>query len=383
MSIQYNTLEVRVRLAAIRANYRLLASRGGKVVGVIKADAYGHGLSEVAEALLQEGCDTLAVGTVGEAATLRAHLSAQGPGSKGQDARILSLLGPLSPDDYPMLWAHRVIPFVGSFRQLEELARHAAKLMKPLSVSLKFDTGMARLGFTVEELPRLIERLREAPLIRPVMASSHLATADEPDSMEFVKAQGERFTLILNGLAAAGHKLEANIANSAGILGHPNLHHQSQRAGIALYGANPFGGTTWEHLGQALAPAMEVRTRIAAVHALPKGRSISYGATFTAPRDMTVAIVAAGYADGYSRGLTGRGAQMLIAGRRAPLVGRVCMQLTAVDVTDIPDARTGEWAVLLGGEGPLAIRPEELAGWWGTITYEVFCMLGLNRRVYI
>ncbi len=386
MSIQYNTLEVRVRLAAIRANYRLLAGRGGKVVGVIKADAYGHGLGEVAEALLREGCDTFAVGTVGEGVTLREFLDAKGlkAGDSGErDIRIISLLGPVVAEDYPLLWQHRLIPFVGSFRQLEELARHAAKSMKPLSVSLKFDTGMARLGFTPEELPRLLDRLREAPLIRPVMASSHLATADEPDSLDVVQAQGQLFGEILIALAAAGHKVEANIANSAGILGHPALHHQSQRAGIALYGANPFGGTAWEHLGQGLAAAMEVRTRIASVHPLPKGRSISYGGTFTAERDMTVAIVCAGYADGYSRGLSGKGAQVLISGRRAPLVGRVCMQLCAVDVTDIPDVRSGDWAVLLGGEGKLAIRAEELASWWGTITYEVFCLLGLNRRVYI
>ena len=378
MSIAYNTLEVRIRLANLRANYRLLAARGSRLIAVIKADAYGHGLAEVAEALLKEGCDSFAVGTVQEGASLRASLNAQ-----GLTGRIISLLGPLTQDDHALLWAHQIIPFVGSFRQLEELARQAAKTGKPLSVSLKFDTGMARLGFTVEDLPRLIDRLREAPLLRPVMASSHLATADEPESQDFVQIQDERFESMLAALSDAGFQVEGNIANSAGILGHPSLHHQSQRAGIALYGANPFGGTAWEHLGKGLMQGMEVRTRIAAVHALPKGRCISYGCTYTAERDMRVAIVAAGYADGYSRGLTGRGAQVLIAGKRAPLIGRVCMQLCAVDVTDIPDARPGDWAVLLGGEGSLAIRVEELASWWGTITYEVFCLLGLNRRVYV
>jgi len=378
MSISYNTFEVRIRLAAIRANYRLLATRGSRLIAVIKADAYGHGLVEVATALAKDGCDSFAVGTVQEGATLRAAMD-----ERGLTGRIISLLGPISSDDHALLWSHQIIPFVGSFRQLEELARQAAKCGKPLAISLKFDTGMARLGFTLEELPRLIGRLAEAPLVRPVMASSHLATADEPESQDFVQIQGERFATMLGALEDAGYKVEGNIANSAGILGHPSLHHQSQRAGVALYGANPFGGTAWEHLGKGLSSAMEVRTRIAAVHALPKGRCISYGCTYTAERDMRVAIVAAGYADGYSRGLTGKGTQVLIAGKRAPLIGRVCMQLCAVDVTDIPDARPGEWAVLLGGEGALAIRPEELASWWGTITYEVFCLLGLNRRVYV
>lgn len=378
MSIGYNKMEVRVKLAAIRSNYRLLCGHGGRVIGVVKADAYGHGLCEVARALSQEGCDTFAIGTVEEGAALRGFL--RGEGIK---ARVISLLGPVDDEDYPPLWEHEIIPFVGCFRQLETLAGHAARLGRGLPVSLKFDTGMARLGFTLEDLPRLVDRLREAPLVRPVMASSHLASADDPDSVDRVLAQAERFAAAVAALAGAGFPVEANLANSAAILAHQKLHHQSQRGGIALYGANPFAKTAWEHLGRGLAPAMEVRTKIVAVHALKKGQSISYGGTFTAERDMRVAIVAAGYADAYSRGLSGRGAQMLIAGKRAPQVGRVCMQLCAADVSAMADVRPGDWAVLLGGSGPLAISAEELAGWWGTISYEVFCLLGMNRRVFV
>lgn len=378
MSILYNKFEVRVRLAAIRANYRLLCGHGGRVIGVIKADAYGHGLNEVAQALSQEGCDTFAIGSVEEGAALRQFLR-----GAGISARIISLLGPVDPEDYPLLWEHEIIPFVGSFRQLESLAGQAARAGKVLSVSLKFDTGMARLGFTAVDVPRLVERLREAPLLKPVMASSHLATADDPEAVNYVMAQAGRFEEIISTLAQAGFPVEANLANSAGILAHQKLHHQSQRGGIALYGANPFAGTAWEHLGKGLAPAMEVRTKIVSVHPLKKGQCISYGCTYTAERDMTVAIVAAGYADAYSRGLTGKGAQMLIGGKRVPQIGRVCMQLCACDVSEVPDARPGDWAVLLGGSGPLAISAEELASWWGTISYEVFCLLGMNRRVYV
>ncbi len=378
MSILYNKFEVRVRLAAIRANYRLLCGHGGRVIGVIKADAYGHGLNEVAQALSQEGCDTFAIGSVEEGAALRQYLR-----GAGINARILSLLGPVDPEDYPLLWEHEIIPFVGSFRQLETLAGQAARVGKALPVSLKFDTGMARLGFTAVDIPRLVERLREAPLVKPVMASSHLATADDPEAVNYVMSQAGRFEEIISTLAQAGFPVEANLANSAGILAHQKLHHQSQRGGIALYGANPFAGTAWEHLGKGLTPAMEVRTKIVSVHPLKKGQCISYGCTYTAERDMTVAIVAAGYADAYSRGLTGKGAQMLVAGRRVPQIGRVCMQLCACDVSDVPDVRPGDWAVLLGGTGPLAISAEELASWWGTISYEVFCLLGMNRRVYV
>lgn len=378
MSILYNKLEVRVRLAAIRANYRLLCSHGSRVIGVIKGDAYGHGLYEVAQALAQEGCDTFAIGSVEEGAALRQFLN--GAGIK---ARIISLLGPVDPEDYALLWEHEIIPFVASFRQLETLAGQAARAGKGLSVSLKFDTGMARLGFVPGDIPRLVDRLREAPLVRPIMASSHLATADDPEAVNFVMAQADRFEEMIAALNQAGFALEANLANSAGILAHQKLHHQSQRGGIALYGANPFAGSAWEHLGRGLAPAMEVRAKIVAVHALKKGQCISYGCTYTAERNMRVAIVAAGYADAYSRGISGKGAQMLVAGRRAPQIGRVCMQLCACDVSDVPDVREGDWAVLLGGSGPLAISAEELASWWGSISYEVFCLLGMNRRVYV
>jgi len=378
MSILHNKFEVRIRLAAIRSNYRLLCGSGSRVIGVIKADAYGHGLFETARALAQEGCDTFAIGSVEEGAALRQFLQRE-----GLTGRIMSLLGPVDPEDFLPLWEQEIIPFIGSFRQLEAVARQAARLGKVLPVSVKFDTGMARLGFVETDVPRLLERLREAPLVRPVMASSHLATADDPDAVPKVMAQSQRFNGMVAALRQAGYAVEANIANSAAILAHQQLRHESQRGGIALYGANPFAKTAWEHLGRGLMPAMEVRTKIVSVHPLKKGQSISYGGLYTAERDMTVAIVAAGYADAYSRGLTGKGTQMLVGGRRVPLIGRVCMQLCACDVTEVPEARPGDWAVLLGGTGTLAISAEELASWWGTISYEVFCLLGMNRRVYI
>jgi len=378
MSILYNKFEILIRPSAIRSNYRLLKNSGSRVIGVIKADAYGHGLCEVADALAQEGCDTFAIGSVEEGVALRQHLR-----QAGISARIMSLLGPVDPEDYPPLWEHEIIPFIGSFRQLESVAGQAARLGRALPVSIKFDTGMARLGFVESDVPRLLERLREAPLVRPVMASSHLATADDPSAVDFVMEQGRRFETMVTALRQAGYQVEANLANTAGILAHQKLHHQSQRGGIALYGASPFAGTAWEHLGKGLVPAMEARTKIVSVHPLKKGHTISYGGTYTAERDMTVAIVAAGYADAYSRGLSGKGAQMIIGGRRVPQVGRVCMQLCAADVTGVPDVRPGDWATLLGGSGPLAITADELAGWWGTISYEVFCLLGMNRRVYV
>ncbi|SKA83535.1 alanine racemase [Paucidesulfovibrio gracilis DSM 16080] len=379
MAIPYNKLRVQVDLNAIRHNYRQLSTGSGNTFAVVKADAYGHGLIPVARALAEEGADTFAVGTVGEAVHLR---------ESGCTGRILSLLGPVDSDDYAALAPQRIIPFVGNWEQLVRLKETAAQNAtpeSPLEISLKFDTGMARLGFHLEDVPRLLSVLTDAPGLKPVMASSHLATADEPDNWAFAREQGDIFQAVLDALRHGGLDVEGNLANTAGILAHGTLHHQGRRAGIGLYGCNPFAGTEHESLGAELRPAMEVTAPVVEVHPLAKGRSVSYGCTWKAPRDCVVAIVATGYADAYSRGLSNRGS-MCLNGTRVPIAGRVCMQLTAVDVTDLAESghgvQVGDQVHLLGGRGPGKITPEELADWWGTITYEVFCLLGLNPKEY-
>ncbi|WP_022661268.1 alanine racemase [Paucidesulfovibrio longus] len=377
MTILYNKLRVRVSLDAIRENYRILNSISGNAFAVVKADAYGHGLIRVAEALAEEGADTFAVGTVDEAVFLR---------KSGCRGRIIALLGPVDDNDYKALVPNRIIPFVGNWEQLARLREAVAGAEKPLEISLKFDTGMARLGFRHSDVPRLLSVLGEEPLLRPVMASSHLATADEPGNWSFVQEQSRIFQAVLDALREGGVPVEGNIANTAGILAHGALHHQGQRAGIGLYGCNPLAGTEHEALGAKLRPAMQVSAPIVEIHPVRAGQSVSYGCTWRARRDSVVAIVAAGYADAYSRGLSNKGG-MCLHGERVPVVGRVCMQLTAVDVTALAEsgksAQVGDEAFLLGGEGPGRISPEDLASWWGTITYEVFCLLGLNRREYV
>ena len=373
MPINYNKVAVRIDRGALRANYRLLAGKGSRLMAVIKSDAYGHGLAETAEVLAEEGAESFAVGTVEEAVQLR---------ECGCAGRIVSLLGPIDAWEYPAMWEHGVLPFVGNGDQLAKLADAARKQDRPLDICLKFDTGMSRLGFRLEGMDVLLDRLADLPGVRPVMAASHLATADEPEKAEYVRRQGELFAAIVARLRGAGYDVEASLANSAGILGHPEVHHQTQRAGIALYGVNPFAGTGREQLGRGLTPAMSVSVPVLEVHDLPRGGSISYGCTFTADRDMRVAIVAAGYADCYSRGLSGKG-WMNLRGKRAPILGRVCMQLTAVDAGAVQDVRVGDTAWLLGGPGEGSVLPGELSSWWGTIPYEVFCLLGLNRREYV
>ncbi|GAB7021912.1 alanine racemase [Salidesulfovibrio brasiliensis] len=375
MTITYSKLLCHIDLDAIRHNYRQMKSMGGNIIAVIKSDAYGHGLIETARALVAEGAETFAVGYVHEAVQLK---------EAGIPGRIIALLGPVDKDDCEAMIEHDIIGFVGHFETLARLAYHSEG--RPVRVSLKFDTGMSRLGFTCEDLPKLKAFLRGRPNVVPVMASSHLAVADEPERVSMTEKQAATFGEIVQDLRASGFRVEANLANSAAIMGHPGCHHDSQRAGIALYGGNPFAGTEWEHLGAELKPAMAVSAPILHVHQLDKGVSISYGHTYTAERDMTVAVVGAGYADCYSRGLSNTGF-MNIGGVRCPIVGRVCMQMTAVDISALAEQgalpKTGDDVWLLGGPGEGSILPQDLADWWGTITYEVFCVLGLNRRAFL
>jgi len=372
VTIEYNVLEVEVDLNAIRHNYRLLCQKGSKVYGVVKADAYGHGLIEVARALEEEGADTFAVGIVSEGMLLR---------KSGCSKRIISMLGPLNEEDCFNAAQNGIIPFVGEFEQLEMLSAVVSAQGRKVEVCLKFDTGMSRLGFNTSELDELIGWLRRHPEVCPVLASSHLATSDDPAYEGYMSEQAETFSNILQRLADAGHELEASLANSAGILVHDQVHYSAQRGGIALYGSNPLLGTAWSELGSDLKPAMQVRTKIASVRKLRKGQAISYGCTYIAEKDMTVAIVCAGYADAFSRGLSNRG-QVCIHGKRARILGRVCMQLCIVDVSHIENVKFGDTAYLLGGKGEGRISAEDLAAWWQTITYEVFCLLGMNPRTY-
>lgn len=390
MSIDYNYITAHVDLGALRYNYRLLRSMAGCLAPVIKADAYGHGLVPVAQALAQEGADTLCVGSAAEGAKLR---------GSGFPGRIVVLLGVVAKGDAGLCWKHGLTPLAGSSDHLARLAsasKNAPDAGTPLNVALKFDTGMSRLGFSPEKAQHVAEMLVANPSLRLDMVCSHLAAADSDDPA-YTQEQTGRFTSLCSQLASAGLNFRACLANSAAILAHPDTHLDMQRPGIALYGANPLHGTKKHKLGAGLCPVMRVSAPVVEVRQIPAGTSVSYGCTYTARQDTTVAVVAAGYADAYSRGLSGGGegggGQMCLAtasgAHRANILGRVCMQLTLVDATGL-EVAPGDTAWLLGGPpaagGPgldeASISPEELAQWWGTIPYEFFCLLGQNQRKY-
>ncbi|WP_035041423.1 alanine racemase [Desulfovibrio sp. X2] len=372
MSVPFNKLIARIDLDAIRENYLLLREVAGNPAPVIKADAYGHGLLPVARTLAQAGAGSMCVGSVEEAVALRGEFS----------GRIVSLLGPLDKADAAAVVEHGLVPYIYRREQLAMLAEAARNAGGQARLALKFDTGMGRLGFRLPDVPDLVATLAANRELRLELVASHLATADEPARDDYVVRQRGVFEAVCSELRAAGLDFACTLGNSAGLLAYPELRYDLQRPGIALYGVNPFCGTPLAHLGERLRPAMSVRTPVAQVHSLDAGESVSYGCTFVAPKAMRVAVIAAGYADCYSRALGGK-AEVVIRGRRAKVCGRVCMQLSIVDVSDIPGAEAGDDAWLLGGEGDDPVTPDELAGWWGTITYEVFCLLGLNKREYV
>lgn len=337
---------------------------------VIKADAYGHGVEAVARVLAEEGVGHMAVGTVEEGALLR---------SRGHDAFLLALLGPTCDADAALAVARRVTPLVHDAESLARCAAQARFAASPLPVAVKFDTGMSRLGFPTEDAPAVAEWLGGLPEVEPVLVMSHLAASDNPGYDAFTREQAARFRRAADALRAVFPGIKTSLTNSPGLLVWPDFAGDLARPGLALYGGNPLHGTERAELGAGLLPVMEVTAPVLSIREVAEGDPVGYNCAFRASRAMRVAVVGAGYADGYPRAVSNRAA-VVIRGARAPIVGRICMQMCMVDVTRIPDAAPGDAACLLGGRGTHAVRPEELAHWWGTVPYEVFCMLGRNRR---
>lgn len=370
----------RINLDTLRHNWRHLVSlaKHAPPMAVIKADAYGHGLKETAETLLDAGCRTVAVGSMDEGVLLRGMIA-----DRGNGVTILPLLGVLSPKDAASAVAHSLLPIVSSAEQAAMVSA-AWTGSAPLPVAVKVETGMSRLGFRAAQAGDFIAALRSFANLRPVLLLSHFAAADDPAQDASVAAQVDRFLAARGALREFWPDLDISLANSAGFLAQ-DIHLAAlpphiSRPGYALYGGNPFAGTGRESLGASLLPAMEVAAPVMGVYDLAPGQTVSYGRTFTAEKSMRIAVIGAGYADGFSRGLSSKG-HVCIRGTRCPVLGRVCMQMHIADVTHVP-AALGDAAYILGGEGPGGVSMEDLARDWGTIPYEVFCILGKNRKVY-
>ena len=364
-----NSTVVEISLPALRHNLRQVARRVGTVpiIAVVKANAYGHGVVPVTRTLLTAGAHQLGVATVAEGQELR---------HAGITAPIL-VMGGIFPDDVPLLQELNLIPVLPSRDAIFMAARLMHSRSAPLPVHLKVDTGMSRLGLTREEFLDIL-RSDWPPTLRLEGLMSHLASADAGDG-ESAENQLVRFRELLDAAKSAGLAVPAaHIANSAAILRFPASYFDRVRPGLMLYGYVNGPAAAAE-----LRPALSWKTRIVQVKRVGAGQPVSYGGTFVTSRPSTLAILPVGYADGYSRALSNRG-HVLVGGRAVPIVGRVCMDLTVVDVSDLPDVRPGDEAVLLGRQGAAAITADDLAAWQDTISYEVLCRISPRlTRVYL
>ncbi|MBF0178124.1 MAG: alanine racemase [Magnetococcales bacterium] len=363
---------IEVDLGAVVHNFRVAQTGVGTGVGVwpvVKANSYGLGAIPVAKALRQAGATGFCVALLEEGVALR---------EAGIEEPVAIFSG-LSGACVEQAAAMQLEPFLFEpATDLQILA--AATPERPLRVHVKVDTGMGRLGVPpadVEAFLLALDRLGEQ--VRVVGLVSHLACADEKKRPETAR-QAAVLRDLLAQPEVARRKLRVSLANSAGLLGHPMTRHDWVRPGIMLYGASPFYPEEgWRETG--LRPVVTWRSRIIQLHAVPAGISVSYGHSFTTSRPSRLAQIPVGYGDGYNRRLGNRG-EVLIAGRRFPVVGRVCMDLITVDVTDLPAVTVGTSVTLLGADGAGMIDIEEMATWLGTIPYEVICALGtrLPRR---
>jgi alanine racemase len=356
---------VEIDRAALLSNVyacRQLIGPHCRLLALVKGNAYGHGLLETATVLLAADIDMLGVEAVGEAVTLRAG---------GVTCPIL-LVGPIPLADISLLLSHRLTPLLVSPEQVQMVGEFARRAACGLDVHLKFDTGMHRQGIMREELPVLLDLLAKYPGLCVSGVATHLARADEAEQPEWTRRQLDRFHDMLATLAAAGIRAPSrHAANSAAALLWPETRLDMVRLGIMLYGFWP--GPAVERASAeklTLRPVMTWKTRVAAVKTVPCGGSIGYGGSYVTTRASRIAVLPLGYYEGYGRSLSNLG-QVLIHEQRAPVCGRVSMNLMTVDVTDIPAVQPGDEVVLLGRQGTSAISAEELAAWLGTIHYEV------------
>ncbi len=356
-----------IDLEAIGNNYRILSDslpEGVRVMPVVKANAYGHGMVEVAQTVLAQGAVCLAVALAEEGIALRLA---------GIAADIL-VMGAAMEKAAEEAIRYDLIQTVFDERMVRVLDEAAAKLHKAARVHIKLDTGMGRIGLQTEaEAQAVAQALGEALHVKATGIYTHFADADNPPQQggmnAFSRKQLERF-LQLKGYFDPN--LQAHAANSALSLLAPEACFQFVREGISLYGYPPVATKLpFRH-------AMRWETEVVHVKEIGKGDTVGYGRTFTAEKNMRVATVAVGYGDGYHRAAGNRG-QMLVGGKRAPIVGRICMDQTMIDVTQIEGVAAGSPVVLLGKQGAEEIGADELAAWADTISYEV--LLAVTDRV--
>src|SRR5262245_25129206 len=364
----------RIDLSAIKANFRAIARHLAQeasaappgIIAVVKANAYGHGAAQVGRALEDAGADLLACADIEEGAALRAA---------GVKAQIL-IFGALSVSDLDGLFDCHLTPTISTPGAARAVQAAAQRYRQRVRYHLKIDTGMNRLGFRHDNLARTLPEIARSEYLAIDAVYTHFATADDPEHPAFA-LQRERFEDVLATLPSLGIAPEwRHAANSAALLRDERVWYDFVRPGLLLYGIvpPPLAATI------PLRPALSLHSRIVHVKGTRPGEGIGYGLGSAADRSRTIAVVPAGYADGLDRRLGGRGF-MLVRGKRVPVVGSVCMDMTMIDVTGL-EVGTGDEVVIVGQQGSEEIGMREIAASIGTIPYELLCRVGtrIERR---
>jgi len=362
---------VTVDLAALRHNYNFLRQKasGKAFLAMVKADGYGHDMVACSGYLQKCGCTIFGVAELREAVLLREN---------GINGQIFSMIG-FAGENTDLLFDHNITPVIYDGDSLRALSDSGVRLNEEIDVHVKVDTGMSRLGVDPEELDKLLTLFETLPMVRLAGVASHFPSSDDRES-ESTGHCLEKFKIFQDRVKGKT-KLIHHIANSGGTIYFPESRQDMVRCGISLYGYYPDGREKDQE--NELRPVMSFSSRVLQVKNVEKGTGVSYGGTFITRRKTRLAVLPVGYEDGFSRSLSNCG-EVLIRGRRAPVRGRVCMNLCMVDVTDIEGVAAGDEVVILGSQGRDRITADEIGAKSGTISYEVLCKIGnSNEREFI
>ncbi len=359
-----------VNLDAIKYNLKKVKEHtDSKILAIIKADAYGHGIKQVAKVLSDEGVYAFGVSNADEAIELR-HMGFTQP---------ILIIGVIFPEDYHRIIEHDILFSVDSLQSAYLISKEAELLSKTAKIHIKLDTGMGRIGFVCDDKESVCEQIKEIsslPGIKIDGIFSHLSKADDEDP-GYSKMQLEKFLNVCSILESDGVDIGIkHIANSAAIFTMPDAHLDMVRMGIVLYGMCPSDYVA--SLAPHLMPAMEFKTRVSHIKTLTSDSFISYGGVYKAKKGQKIATIAIGYADGLSRVLSGKGC-VLVGGKKAKIVGRICMDQCMIDVTHIENINIGDEVIIFGSDGNNTITVESVALLMGTINYEIVC--SVTRRV--
>ena len=355
---------------ALVHNYRYLKRRiapGVRFMAMVKSDAYGHSMTRVADVLEADGCTVFGVAEVAEGVVLR---------DSGCRGEIFVFLG-FAPPDLEYFFSHDLTPVVFTYEDLNRISEAQKERNKKLSVYLKFDCGMSRLGFTPAEAGEVFSRCHTLS-IEAAGIMSHFPCSDNRHSKNSEQVADLFYRIDPHNSDAP--PLARSLCNSGGLLYQAYSHGDMVRIGISLYGYYPDGDQGKEsNADEGLRPAMSVVSRVIQVKTVAAGSGISYGHTYITDRETKIAVLPIGYSDGLFRTMSNR-AEVLIRGKRAPIRGRICMNMCMVDISTIENVAVGDEVVILGSQGAETIDADQIGAWSDTISYEVLCALGNNNQ---